>query len=123
MLPADTKLISVDDHVIEPPDVFHDHIAPRYRDRAPRIVAPEPGVEGWEWEGRFYPLQFQGNAQTRKFRAGEEGHGDDLFARRYADMIPAAYDVHERVSAMDEVGGWAGVRFREVVRFGRDRVM
>src|SRR5262245_41416126 len=56
MLPADTKLISVDDHVIEPPHVFHDHIAARYRDRAPRITAPGPGVEGWEWEGRFYPL-------------------------------------------------------------------
>src|SRR6266550_899600 len=38
MLTADTKLISVDDHVIEPPGVFVDHIAARYRDQAPRIV-------------------------------------------------------------------------------------
>jgi len=29
VLTADTKLISVDDHVIEPPGVFFDHIAPR----------------------------------------------------------------------------------------------
>ena len=64
MLTADTKLISVDDHVIEPPHVFADHIAPRYRDQAPRIVEPEPGVQGWEWEGRFYPLMFQGNVHT-----------------------------------------------------------
>ncbi|MDQ1434957.1 MAG: hypothetical protein QOF59_1773 [Actinomycetota bacterium] len=29
MLTTDTKLVSVDDHVIEPPGLFVDHIAPR----------------------------------------------------------------------------------------------
>ena len=37
--------------------MFDDHIAPKYRDRAPRIVESEPGVQGWEWEGRFYPAR------------------------------------------------------------------
>jgi len=123
VLPADTKLISVDDHVIEPPGVFVDHIARRYREQAPRIVEPEPGVQGWEWEGRFYPLQFQGNAKTRRFREGEAGKGDDLFARRYDDMIPAAYDVHERVRAMDEDGVWAELLFPTFPRFGGNRFL
>jgi predicted TIM-barrel fold metal-dependent hydrolase len=123
VLTADTKLISVDDHVIEPPGVFADHIAPSYRDQAPRIVEPEPGVQGWEWEGRFYPLQFQGNAQTRRFREGEAGAGDDLFARRYDDMIPAAYDVHERVRTMDEDGVWAELLFPTFPRFGGNRFL
>ena len=123
MLTADTKLISVDDHVVEPPGVFVDHIAPRYRDRAPRIIEPEPGVQGWEWEGRFYPLSFQGNVHTRRFRAGEEGKGDDLFARHYDDMIPAAYDVHERVRAMDEDGVWAELLFPTFPRFGGNRFL
>ena len=104
MLTADTKLVSVDDHVIEPAHVFADHIEPRYREQAPRIVEGEAGAQGWEWEGRFHPLQFQGNANTRHFRTGEEGKGDDLFARRYADMLHAAYDVNERVRSMDEEG-------------------
>ena len=111
MLTEDTKLISVDDHVIEPAHTFVDHIAPRFRDRAPRIVSPEPRLQGWEWEGRFYELSFQGNANTRKFREGESGKGDDLFARCYDDMIPGAYDVHERVRAMDEDGVWAELLF------------
>ena len=123
MLTADTKLISVDDHVIEPAGVFADHIAPRYRDQAPRIVEPEPGVQGWEWEGRFYPLSFQGNAHTRRFRAGEEGKGDDLFARHYDDMIPAAYDVHERVRSMDDDGVWAELLFPTFPRFGGNRFL
>src|SRR5438045_9302251 len=100
MLTADTKLVSVDDHVIEPPGVFFDHIAPRYRDQAPRIVEPEPGVQGWEWEGRFYPLLFQGNANTRRFRAGEAGTGDQLFARNCNDMLPAASAGQTRVRAL-----------------------
>ena len=62
--------ISVDDHVVEPAHVFVDHIDPKFRDRAPRIVERD-GAQGWLWEDRFYPLLFQGNAQTRKFREGE----------------------------------------------------
>jgi len=123
VLTADTKLISVDDHVIEPAGVFVDHIAPRYRDRAPRIVESEPGVQGWEWEGRFYPLSFQGNAKTRRFRAHEAGRGRDLFARQYDDMIPAAYDVHERVRSMDEDGVWAELLFPTFPRFGGNRFL
>jgi predicted TIM-barrel fold metal-dependent hydrolase len=123
VLTDDTRLVSVDDHVVEPPHVFADHIAPRYREQAPRIVEPEPGIQGWEWEGRFYPLLFQGNVNTRRFRAGEEGTGADLFARQYADMIPAAYDVHERVRAMDEDGVWAELLFPTFPRFGGNRFL
>ncbi len=69
MLRDDVQPISVDDHVIEPAHVFADHIEPKFRDRAPRIVERD-GDQGWLWEDRFYPLLFQGNAATRKFRRG-----------------------------------------------------
>lgn len=117
MLRSDVQPVSVDDHVIEPAHVFVDHIDPKFRDRAPRIVERD-GDEGWLWEDRWYPLLFQGNAGTRKFRDGEAGRGDDLYARRYDDMIPAAYDVHERIGAMDEDGVWAELLFPTFPRFG-----
>jgi predicted TIM-barrel fold metal-dependent hydrolase len=123
VLPSDTKLVSVDDHVVEPPHVFVDHIAPKYRAEAPRIVEREEGRQGWEWEGRFYPMSFQGNVHTRRFREGESGRGEDLSARRYDDMIPAAYDVHERVKAMDEDGVWASLLFPTFPRFGASRFL
>src|SRR5689334_16448333 len=110
MLPDDTKLVSVDDHVVEPPNVFVDHIEAKYRDRAPRIVERD-GVQGWLWEDRFSPLSFQGDVHTRRFREGEAGRGDDLFARRYDDMIEAVYDVDARVAAMDEDGVWTALLF------------
>ena len=64
MLTADVQPISVDDHVVEPPNVFVDHVDPKYRDRAPRIVERDR-AQGWLWEDRFYPMIFQGNAHTR----------------------------------------------------------
>ena len=67
MLRDDVQPVSVDDHVVEPSHVFIDRIEPKFRDRAPRIVDRDD-VQGWLWEDRFYPLSFQGNAQTRKFR-------------------------------------------------------
>ena len=44
MLPDDVQPVSVDDHVVEPSHVFADHIEPKFRDRAPRIVDRD-GVE------------------------------------------------------------------------------
>ncbi len=118
MLRPDVQLISVDDHVVEPPHTFVEHIDPKFASGAPRVVEAGPGVQGWEWEGRFYPLQFQGNAATRRFREGEGGHGEDLFARSFDDIMPAAYDVHERVRAMDEDGVQAELLFPQFPRFG-----
>src|SRR5262249_14902638 len=58
-----------------------------------------------------------------RFRAAEEGRGDDLFARHYDDMIAAAYDVTERVRTMDEDGVWAELLFPTFPRFGGNRFL
>jgi hypothetical protein len=43
----DLVLISVDDHLIEPPDVFTDHLPAKYRDRAPKLVRRDDGADVW----------------------------------------------------------------------------
>ena len=40
----DMILISVDDHIIEPPDMFKNHLPAKYRDEAPRLVHNPDGV-------------------------------------------------------------------------------
>ena len=48
----DMILVSVDDHIIEPPNVFEGHIPAKWADRAPRLVyQPELGTQNWTWEG------------------------------------------------------------------------
>ena len=44
------KLFSVDDHIVEPADVWSKRVPARYKDRAPHVVERD-GRQTWEWEG------------------------------------------------------------------------
>jgi hypothetical protein len=43
----DLILISVDDHIIEPPDLFVHHLEAKYQDRAPKLVRNDEGSDVW----------------------------------------------------------------------------
>ncbi len=43
-------LFSVDDHIVEPRDVWSTRVPAKYRDRAPHVVE-EDGRETWVWDG------------------------------------------------------------------------
>ena len=45
----DLILISVDDHVIEPPDLFDAHLPDDLKDRAPKIVRRSDGSDVWRF--------------------------------------------------------------------------
>ncbi|MCH5675642.1 amidohydrolase family protein [Streptomyces gilvus] len=122
-LTPSTPIISVDDHIIEPPDVWQSRLPARYREAGPRIVERGPRELAWSYQGQLYPLLFQGNTQTRKFREGGDGRGADLFARHYDDMIDAAYDVDARVAAMDRDGVHAQLLFPTFPRFAGTRFL
>ena len=49
MLPASTRLMSADDHMIEPAHLWVDRVPARYRDSCPRIVEVE-GRQAWLYE-------------------------------------------------------------------------
>ncbi len=51
----DMILISVDDHIVEPPDMFDQHLPAKYRDRAPHVVRKKDGTDVWEFEGTRVP--------------------------------------------------------------------
>ncbi|HLY83546.1 MAG TPA: hypothetical protein VKQ71_11205, partial [Acidimicrobiales bacterium] len=48
-------IVSVDDHLIEPPDTFDGRLPRRYRDSAPRVVR-EGAVDYWIFEDERVPL-------------------------------------------------------------------
>ena len=41
----DLLLVSIDDHVVEPPDMFDGRVAAKHRDEVPRVVTDEQGVD------------------------------------------------------------------------------
>ena len=74
----DMILISVEDHIVEPPDMFRNHLAKKYLDEAPRLVhnpdtcvvaedfsavlQPDHNGMGWLAQRGFVPLGYKGDA-------------------------------------------------------------
>jgi predicted TIM-barrel fold metal-dependent hydrolase len=105
MQPDDLILISVDDHIAEPPGMFDQHVPAKYRDLAPRVVEEESGVQQW-WYGDLRGRNLGLNAV-----AGKSSEYFNVDASRYEEMRPGCYDVHERVRDMDAGGQLAGLNF------------
>ncbi len=107
----DLVLISVDDHVIEPADMFEKHMPARYRDRAPAVVKDEQGSDLWRFEDEITP-NIGLNAVAG---CPPEEYGID--PTRYDQMRPGCYDVHERVRDMSASGILAGLNFPTFPQF------
>lgn len=120
-LADDVQLISVDDHVIEPPNVWVDHLPASMREAGPRIVDRPGHAQAWAYEDRLYPVSLQGSPRTRIFRT--DGTGEDFHARHFDDMVPGCYDVHARVEAMDVDGVTASLNFPTFPRFAGTRFL
>jgi predicted TIM-barrel fold metal-dependent hydrolase len=105
--PVDVRytVISVDDHVVEPPHLFDTWLPASLRDRGPRLVESESGAQVWEFEGERYS-QVGMNAV-----AGRRPETVRLEPFRFDQMRPGCYDVHARVKDMDLGGIWAMLNF------------
>ena len=53
---VETTVISVDDHVVEPPHLFDEFLAPGLRERGPKLIETPEGHEVWQFEGEVYIL-------------------------------------------------------------------
>ena len=98
-------VISVDDHVVEPPHTFEGRLPAALQDRAPRIVETPRGHQVWEFEGERY-TQVGMNAV-----AGRRPETVKFEPFRFDQMRPGCYDVDARVRDMDVNGVWASVNF------------
>lgn len=108
------RIISVDDHIIEPPDLFKRWLPGKYRDRAPRVerrlisrastlynglVEDPDGDPGdvWLFGASAYvlrrPIVVLGGVETTAEMRGNE-------PVTYDDMDPACYDPKARVASM-----------------------
>ena len=78
-------LVSVDDHVIEPPNVWVDRLPAKYRDVAPRMVMTDGGGT-WEYDGKRMPTSGLSVAAGKR---KEEFSPDPV---SFDEMRPGAYD-------------------------------
>ncbi|MDP2289233.1 MAG: amidohydrolase family protein [Actinomycetota bacterium] len=103
-LPADTQIVSVDDHVVEHPRVFLDRLPAKYADVAPRIENIE-GADWWIYEGEK-ASNFATNAVAGK---PHKEFGQE--PRSYSDMLQGCYAIDERIKDMDIEGVHAQLCF------------
>ena len=102
-------LISVDDHVIEPPDMFDGRLPTALADRAPRVVETDDGRQVWRYEDREYP-NIGLNAVIGRPR--EEWSMD---AARFDEMRRGCWDIDARIADMDLAGIWASLNFPSLI--------
>ena len=48
---TDMVLVSVDDHVVEPPDLFKGRLSAKYADLAPQFITKPDGTDVWTYNG------------------------------------------------------------------------
>jgi predicted TIM-barrel fold metal-dependent hydrolase len=102
-------VISVDDHVIEPPDMFEGRLPATLADRAPRIVESASGSQAWEYEGNTYP-NIGLNAVV-----GRPKHEWSMEPARFDEMRKGCYDIDARIADMDLAGIWASLNFPSLI--------
>jgi predicted TIM-barrel fold metal-dependent hydrolase len=97
--PNDLILVSVDDHVVEPPDLFAEHVSKADLERAPRIVHKDDlEADVWQFEGVEVPNVGLNAVAGRP----PEEYGFEPTA--FDEMRRGAYDIHERVRDMNANG-------------------
>jgi predicted TIM-barrel fold metal-dependent hydrolase len=124
------RLISVDDHVIEPPHVWSDHLPARYQESGPTVVRARGRVErtarsyrvveddtadwvdSWRYDGVLFPI-------LRSFAAGSymRGASAPTGGVTFDELRPGVYKPKDRLADMDLNHTDASLSFPTFPRF------
>ncbi len=101
----DMIMVSVDDHLVEPPDLFTGSLPARFEDRAPHVERLADGSDVWLFNGITIPnIGLNAVAGRPKEEYGVE-------PTAFEEMRPGCYDVHERIKDMNAGGVLGSMNF------------
>jgi predicted TIM-barrel fold metal-dependent hydrolase len=103
--PRRYPVISVDDHLIEPPTVFAGRMPARFVADGPRVERDDQGVDWWVVEDHRIPLL--GADAIQSWEPGKGHYGPVNFD----ELRPAVWNIHERIKDMDVTGVLASLSF------------
>lgn len=104
-------LISVDDHILEPPNLWVDRVPAKDRDRAPHMVSDDRGLDVWLYDGKRLPSS---GLSATAGKSKEEFSPEPL---SYSEMRAGCYDPKARVEDMNRAGILASLCFPSLPRF------
>lgn len=128
----DLTIISVDDHVIEPPSLWEGRVPAKFRERAPRLLRlrdVEPGdtrvpqkmqaaidrspdgIDFWSYEGILIPINGLGVS------SGKKRDEYSFEPANFETLRPGYYDPMARIADMDLDGVLGSLSFPSFPRF------
>ncbi|MBI2706572.1 MAG: amidohydrolase [Actinobacteria bacterium] len=107
----DLILVSVDDHVVEPPGMFDEHLPDRWKAVAPRVVTKDDGTDVWLYEGQELPNIGLNAVSGRP----PEEYGIEPTA--FADMRDGCHDIDRRIDDMNANGVLGSMCFPSFPQF------
>jgi predicted TIM-barrel fold metal-dependent hydrolase len=111
----DMIMISVDDHAIEPPDLFVGRLPAQFRDRAPRVARFANGDERWMVEGKAWAGVGPAAVAGRR----REELGDE--PTRYGEVRKGCWDVDARIDDMNANGTLMSINFATLPGFAGEK--
>jgi predicted TIM-barrel fold metal-dependent hydrolase len=111
MRAEDLILVSVDDHVVEPPDLFEGHLPEQWMQFAPTSVRKDNGTDVWVYEGSEIP-----NIGLNAV-AGRPPEEYNIEPTSYEMIRDGCYDIDERVDDMNRNGVLGSMCFPSFVQF------
>ncbi len=102
------RLVSSDDHLIEPPDLWQARVPAKYRDASPKVVTRN-GEEYWEIGGK---------SRARPAWYGCIAGRTAGYPKTFAELRPGVCDPHHRLEDMDADGVDVQVLFPNAAGLG-----
>jgi predicted TIM-barrel fold metal-dependent hydrolase len=117
---AGIKIIDVDTHVSEWPELWTERAPAAYKDRMPRIVGKGADRKWIIDEDTFI---YNSGAAAAVMKDGSKTRGSIFAGTEIGDVHAGAYDVHARLEMMDDQGIHAQIAYPNVLGFSGQNAM
>ncbi len=104
-------LVSVDDHVCEPPNMFDNHVPQKWKDKAPQLQRKEDGSDVWVFDGNQIP-----NVGLNAV-AGRPPEEYGMEPTALSQLRKGCYDIDARIEDMNANGVLGSLCFPTVPGF------
>jgi predicted TIM-barrel fold metal-dependent hydrolase len=104
------RVISADNHILEPRDLFTTRLPKEFRDRAPQVLRGADGGDGWSWDGKTVGRTFGIEATA--------GRSVQVSGYTWEEILPGNYDGAAHMQDMLDAGVDASVLFPSVPLMG-----
>src|SRR5437879_2791549 len=118
MLPSTTRLMTSDDHMIEPGHLWVERVPARFRDSCPRIVERD-GRQAWLYEDELTYIPM-GSCRALP-GPPDRGYPPAPGTANFDEIRPGCYDPVARLADMDIDGVWGQLCFPNYARFAGHR--